>query len=354
MRGDAELERVFNVSEFEELARVRMDPGAFDYIAGGAWDEITLADNDAAFRRYRLRPRVLTGTEQVDTSTSLLGTHVSMPLGLAPTAMHRLAHPEGEVATAAAAAEAGVVMCLSTWSNCSMEEVAAAGDLLWMQLYVHKDRSRAEDIVARAAEAGFRALVVTVDLGTPGYRERDFRNRFSPPPEFGNLGEVPPGEMQNMVAHAHDRALSWADLEWLAGLSELPVVLKGILAAEDAVLAAEHGARAIWVSNHGGRQLDRTLPAIEALPEVVDAAGDRCEIYVDGGVRRGLDVVTALALGARAAFIGRPHLYALAAAGRDGVAHCLRLLAGELDMAMTLLGVAKVDEIGPRHLTVRP
>lgn len=345
------LEEIFNVSEFEALAQQSMDPAAFDFYAGGAWDEITLAENEEAFRRFRLRPRVLAGNVDVDVSTTILGEKTALPFGLAPTAIHRLADPEGEVATATAAARAGAVMCLSTWSNCSIEEVAEAGaGPRWMQLYVHKDRSLAEDLVKRAAEARFNALVITVDLATPGYRERDYRNHFTSPHALGNLKDLPSDEMQTLIAESHDRSLSWRDLEWLASLSDLPIVLKGILTPEDAVLAVEHGASGVWVSNHGGRQLDRSPPAIDVLEEIVTTVGGRCEVYVDGGVRRGLDVVIALALGARAAFIGRPHLYALAAGASAGVARCIELLARELEQAMALLGVQNVSEIGPHHL----
>ena len=349
--NEVDLGSIFNVSEFEAIARARMDPASFDYFAGGAWDEITVEENLAAFRRHRLRPRVLAGNAAVDASTTMLGSKVSMPLGLAPAAMHRLADPGGEVSTARAAGDAGVVMCLSTWSNCSLEEVAAqATGPLWLQLYVHEDRGLAEEMVRRASVCGFAAVVLTVDLAMPGYRERDFRNRFSPPADFGNVGDVAADEMQKMVAAAHDRSLSWEDLRWLTSLSELPLVLKGVLTGEDAALAVEHGAAAVWVSNHGGRQLDRSPAAIDVLEEVVAAVDGRAEVYVDGGVRRGLDVIAALALGATAAFIARPYLYALAAAGREGVLRCLELLQGELEMGMALLGVSSVSEIGRRHL----
>jgi isopentenyl diphosphate isomerase/L-lactate dehydrogenase-like FMN-dependent dehydrogenase len=351
MGRDIDLSEIFNVTEFEPIARERMEVSGFDFYAGASWDELTLAENEEAFRRYRLRPRVLTGNEEIDTTTSMLGRLVGLPLGIAPTAMHRLAHPDGEVATARAAADAQVVMCLSTWSNCSIEEVAEAGrGPRWMQLYVHKDRSLAEDIVKRAAESGFEAIVLTVDLATPGYRERDYRNHFTSPHEFGTVRHIPSDEIQTLIAESHDRSLSWSDTEWLASLSDLPIVIKGILTPEDAILAAEHGAAAVWVSNHGGRQLDRSPAPIDVVEEICGAVPDGCEIYLDGGVRRGLDIVTAIAKGATAVFIGRPHLYALAAGGYYGVARCIELLAEEFERAMTLLGVEKVSEIGPRHL----
>jgi isopentenyl diphosphate isomerase/L-lactate dehydrogenase-like FMN-dependent dehydrogenase len=348
---NVDLDKVFNVSEFERLARDTMEPEAFDFYAGGAWDEQTVSDNLVSWSRYKLLPRMLTGVDEVDLSTSLLGKPVAAPLGLAPTAMHRLAHPGGEVETVRAASDSGTVYCHSTWSNAALEEVAAAGSCpMWLQLYVHKDRHVAEDLVARAEDAGFAAVVLTVDVAQVGYRERDLRNVFSPPPDFGNLGRHPPAEMMRLVAAAHDPSLRWDDLAWLADRTSLPLVLKGILAPEDARLAVEHGAAAVWVSNHGGRQLDRVPTAAEVCEAIVAAVAGGCEVYVDGGVRRGLDVVTAVALGADAAFIGRPFLYALAAAGRSGVARCIELLREEVRLAMCLLGVGSVSDIGPEHV----
>ncbi len=351
--NEVDLDAIHNVSAFEELARQRMDPGGFAYYSGGAWDEVTLRDNVAAFRRRRLLPRVLTGVAEPDTTTTLLGREVTLPIGLAPASQHGLAHPEGEVATAAAAARAGVVMCLSTWSNRSIEDVGAQpSGPRWLQLYLLEDRGLTADLVARAVAADFDALVLTVDLPVPGYRERELAVRFSPPQSFGNFPAAPGPDdtMMEMVGAVHAQGLTWDDLAWIASLSRLPVAVKGVLAPQDALLAVDNGAAAVWVSNHGGRQLDRSPAAIDALPAVVDAVAGRAEVYVDGGVRRGIDVATALALGARAAFIGRPYLYALAAAGAAGVSRCLELLRAELVTAMVLLGVGELGELGPQHV----
>jgi 4-hydroxymandelate oxidase len=343
------LNNVFNLSDFEPLARRSMASDAFDYYAGGAGDEISLRANVASFARWRLSPRVLVDVSSIDISTEILGTRVAMPVGLAPTALQRLAHPEGEVATARAAAATGVVFCLSTLGSRTIEDVAeAAGKPVWFQLYVHKDGGVSRSLIQRAEASGFDALVVTVDLPVVGYRERDLRNHFAIAPElYGNL--VVAGhegrELHELVQSLSDRALTWDDLSWIRDTTSLPIVIKGILTAEDAVLAAEHGADAIVVSNHGARQLDRTAPAIDVLEEVVEAVDGRLEVYMDGGVRRGTDVVTALALGARAVFIGRPYLFALAAAGQRGLERALGLMAAELENAMALLGAPDVGAV---------
>jgi 4-hydroxymandelate oxidase len=352
--GGDELERVFNLNDFEPLARAAMERGAFDYFAGGAADESTLRESVSAFSRWRLRPRVLVDVSSIDTSTELLGTPVSMPVGLAPTALQRLAHPDGEVASARAAAQAGVAFCLSTLGSRTIEDVGeVAGKPCWFQLYVHKDRGVSRSLIERAATAGFDALVVTVDLPVVGYRERDLRNSFAIAPElYGNL--VVAGndgrQLHELVHSLSDQALTWDDLTWIKEVSALPVVLKGILTAEDAALAVGCGVDAIAVSNHGGRQLDRATASIDALEEVVQTAGADAEVYLDGGVRRGSDVVIALALGAHAVFIGRPYLFALAAGGQRGVRRALELMAAELENAMALLGARSVGEITRAHV----
>lgn len=351
------LQGVLNLAELEVLARAAMDPGAFDYYYGGAADEITLKENIEAFRRYRLRPRVLIDVSAVDVGTELLSTRVSMPVGLAPAALHKLAHRDGEVATARAAADAGALLCLSTLSSCTLEEVAeASAGPRWFQLYVYKDRSLAEDLVKRVAEAGYEALVLTVDLPVAGYRERDLRNQFETPHYATPASLTADKEFLESIDFALDQSLSWSDLEWIRSISDLPLVVKGVLTPEDARIAVEHGAAAVWVSNHGGRQLDRTPAPIDVLEDVVQAVEGRAEIYLDSGVRRGTDVIVALALGARAVFIGRPYLWGLAAGGQAGVARALELMSAELVNAMTLLGVRNLGEITRAHVmsAVRP
>ena len=357
MTGDHEA---LNLADLERMAADRLDQAAFDYICGGSGDEISLRANTEAFTRWRLRPRVLVDVSTIDTATTFLGQPVSVPFGVAPIAFQHFAHPDAEPATARAAARAGAVFCLSTMSSRSIEEVAAAVDEIgagprWFQLYVHRDRARSADLVQRAASSGYAALVVTTDFAVAGLRERDRRNRLAYPQTFGNfeLGDrdgQPAAALAVVVGGLNDASLTWDDLVWLRGLTSLPVVVKGVLTAEDALLAAEHGAAAVVVSNHGGRQLDRTPATIDVLPEIVEAAGERVEIYLDGGVRRGVDVLTALALGARGVFVGRPMIYGLAAGGEAGVTRAIAILGDELRTDMALLGVSRIDEIGRTHV----
>jgi 4-hydroxymandelate oxidase len=346
-----------SVDEYEALARERLPGMSFDYYAGGSGEEWTLRENREAFHRWVLRPRVLVDVADRDTSTTVLGTPVAFPILVAPTAMQRMAHREGELATSRACAEAGTVMVLSTIASSTIEDVAAAAPEAprWFQLYVHRDRGLTAELVERAVVAGYRALVLTVDTPVLGIRDRDSRNRFSAPPGVGlsNVGarflpEVGPGDsgLAAYVRAQQDPAVTWKDVEWLRSLSDLPIVLKGILRAEDAALAAEAEVDGVAVSNHGGRQLDGTIAALDALPEVVDASGP-CEVYVDGGVRRGSDVLKALALGARAVMVGRPVLWGLAAEGVAGVRRVLRLLAQDLDVCMAIAGCRSVDDITP-------
>jgi isopentenyl diphosphate isomerase/L-lactate dehydrogenase-like FMN-dependent dehydrogenase len=346
----ARLDEVVNLHDFEALARERMAPDDFDYYAGGSWDEVTLDENVAAFRRRRLRPRVLMGVSRIDTSTSVLGQRMPVPFGVAPTSLHGLAHEHGEVATASGAASEGALFCLSTVSTRSIEDVAreAPPGPRWFQLYVHKDRTYGRRFVERAAAEGYSALVLTVDLPLLGRRERDVRSRFESDVPFGNYlaeGGAPTEDLGELLDTRQDASLSWDDVAWVRSLSDLPLVIKGILGAEDARLAVEHGAAALVVSNHGGRQLDRAPASIDVLEEVVEAVDGRAEVYLDSGVRRGADVLVALALGARFVFVGRPILYALAAGGSLGVARALSLLRDELATTMALLGARNVSEV---------
>ena len=331
-----------NISEYEALARARMEPVEWDFYAGGSDDEVTLRTTRAAFERIRLRPRVLVDVSACDLRTTVLGTRVSMPVLVAPMAFHGLAHPEGECETARAAGESGTLMVTSTTSNRSLEELAAAaGGPLWFQLYTYGGFEISASLVKRAEAAGYRAIVLTVDLPRVGRRERDIRNNFNLPSRLfeGNFAGID-------IPDDTFVTLTWESIAWLRGVTSLPIVIKGILTAEDAQLAAEHGVDGIVVSNHGGRQLDTTLPAIEALSEVVEAVAGRCEVYMDGGIRRGTDVLKALALGARAVLLGRPVLWGLAANGAAGVRHVLEMLRDELELAMVLSGrptLASID-----------
>lgn len=337
---------VHALADFEALAQAALPPQAFAYYSGGAWDEVTLAENVAAFRRRVLQPRILVDVARLDTSTTMLGERVSMPVGFAPAALQGLAHGEGEVIPARVAGRAGLIYTLSTFSSRSIEMVAAVGrGTRWFQLYVQEDRRIAESLVRRAVAAGYRAIVLTADLPRPGIRDRERRLPLADPGPLGNVPEGAGEEFIDFIGGSMDASLTWADLAWLRSLSELPLVVKGVLSPEDARLAVEHGAAAIVVSNHGGRQLDRAPATIDALEAVVAAVDGRAEVYLDGGVRRGTDVVTALALGARAVFVGRPFLYALAAAGEAGVVRAVELLRDELGTAMALLGCPTVADI---------
>lgn len=345
-----------NLFEYETLATKHLSQMALDYYASGACDEITLRDNRAAFERYKLRPRMLVDVSRRDLSTTILGETLQFPILIAPMAFQCLAHPEGEVATAKAAAKLGTTMVLSTLATKSLEEVATFASLRWFQLYVHRDRSLTKALVERAYNAGFQALCLTVDAPLLGRRERDKRNQFGLPPgmELANLATMTDLEIPSKAGESGlfayfleqlNPALTWKDLAWLQSISPLPLVVKGILRADDAVRAVENGAKAVIISNHGGRQLDGAIATIDALEEVVAAVGDTAQVLVDGGIRRGTDVLKALALGAKAVLLGRPILWGLAVAGESGVQHVLELLRDELDLAMALSGCAKLQDI---------
>jgi isopentenyl diphosphate isomerase/L-lactate dehydrogenase-like FMN-dependent dehydrogenase len=348
---------LINVADFEEAARARLDPGAYAYFAGGAGDEHTLRANSAAYARWELRPRVLVDVSEVSTATTVLGTEVSMPLLVAPTAFQRLADPEGELATARAAAAAGTVMCVSTLSSVSPAELAAAapGAPQWFQLYWSRDRGFTGELVDAVVEAGFRALVLTVDLPVAGRRERDLREAFVLPDDLPvpNLPfALRRADFHTALHESVDPSLTWRDLEWLRSRCPLPLVIKGVLTAEDALLAAEHGAAGVVVSNHGGRQLDGAPASLDVLPEVAEAVGDRIEVLMDGGVRRGADVLKALALGARGVCAGRTVIWGLAADGEEGVARVLELLRAEIELGLMLLGAPTPESVTRGH--VRP
>jgi 4-hydroxymandelate oxidase len=349
-------EPLLNVGDYARSARAKLSKEVLDYYEGGALDEITLHENVAGWRRLKLYYRVLAGVGQRELGTTVLGQPISMPILVAPTAFHNLACPAGEIATARAAKTAGTLFILSSLSNTAMELVfAEAGSPRWFQLYIYKDRQITFELVKRAEAAGAEAIVLTVDAPGLGTRERDSRNRFSLPPGLyvQNLtplgkGDLPEVQGSGLAAYVRDNFksdLGFDDLDWLCGSTHLPVVVKGVVRGDDAHTCAEHGAKAIVVSNHGGRQLDTAPPTCEALPHVVDAVGGRCEVYVDGGIRRGSDVLKAIALGARAALVGRAILWGLCVAGEQGAWQVLEILRRELDEAMLLCGCTKLADI---------
>jgi 4-hydroxymandelate oxidase len=348
---------LINLADFEKQAHDKLTQMAYDYYASGAWDEITLRENHTAYDRIKLYPRMLIDVSQRDLTTTVLNQKVSMPILIAPTAFHRLAHPDGELATARAASAADTLMILSTLSNTAVEEVAqAANGSLWFQLYVYNDRGATEDLVRRVEAAGAKALMLTVDAPMLGRRERDVRNRFQLPPDLSianmtraGLQEVIRDEVDSGLAVYVRRlvnpAMTWRDVEWLKSITKLPILIKGILRADDSLKAIESGVAGIVVSNHGGRQLDTAPATIEVLPQIAEAVDGRIEILIDGGIRRGTDVIKALALGAKAVLIGRPVLWGLAVDGEQGVSKVLSLLRAEFDLAMALCGCRSIAEI---------
>ena len=350
--------------DFEVAARAILPKAIYDYFAGGAEDEAAIAGNRAAFARWRFRYRVLTGASEPDLGLELFGRRLAMPVQLAAAATQKMAHPQGELGAATAAAAAGVVYCLSTLSTTSLEDVATAQGVPWFQLYVFKDRGITTELVDRAEAAGYQAIVLTVDTPILGRRERDFRNAFGMPAGFlyenlvGPLSRTGPVDVgQSALAEYFsfqlDHALTLKDLEWLAGHTRLPVLVKGVVRPDDARRSLSAGARGVIVSNHGGRQLDYSIATLDALPAVVDEVGGEVPVLLDGGVRRGTDVLKALALGARSVMIGRPYLWALAVGGSDGVGRLLELLRDEIAVSMSLLGVRRLDELSS-DLLARP
>jgi 4-hydroxymandelate oxidase len=350
------MDEPVNLEEVEALARARLPAMAFDYYASGADAEHTLEDNRAAFRRWQLHYRVLVDVSRRDTGVTVLGERLEVPFLGAPTAFHKLAHPQGEVATAAALGAVGTGMILSTLSTTPVERVVAAtSGPVWFQLYVYKDRGATAALVERARDAGCRALVLTVDAPLLGRRERDVRNRFRLPEGLQVENVLPAGQrlpaaaadsgLAAYFASLLDPSLSWKDLEWLASLSDLPIFIKGVVREDDARRAVDHGAAGVVVSNHGGRQLDTAPATIDVVGDVAAAVGDSLEVLLDGGVRRGTDVVKALARGARAVLLGRPLLWGLAWRGEEGVRRVLGLLREEVDLALALCGASSPAEL---------
>jgi L-lactate dehydrogenase (cytochrome) len=381
------LARAASVADLRAIARRRLPRGVFDYIDGGAEDERTMAANAAAFAAVTFRPRVLREVGEVDTSTTLLGRPLPLPLVLAPTGFTRIADPDGELAVARAAARAGLPYTLSTLSTRSIEEVAGAGvGPRWFQVYVWRDRGLVKEMIGRSASAGYEALVLTVDTAVLGRRERDVRRGFSLPPKIGlgtlvdgalhpgwtwrflrsdpirfaNVGDaagVGDGStavtLSEYVNTQFDPGLSWRDVEWMRSVWSGPLVIKGVQTVDDARLAADAGVEAIALSNHGGRQLDSAPAPLDLVAPAADAVGDRLEIICDGGVRRGSDIVKAVALGARACMAGRAYLYGLGAAGERGVDHVLGLLDADVRRTMALVGASSVADLG-RELVALP
>jgi 4-hydroxymandelate oxidase len=345
---------MLSVRDAEEAAARVLPRDVQDFIAGGSEAEVTLAANRAALDAVFLTPRVLAGITACDPGTMLAGCRSALPVAIAPMSYQRLIHPEGEIGLARAAREAGIPIALSMMSSCLVEEVVAVGGTVWFQLYLLRDRGQVADLIQRAEEAGCRALVLTVDLPRIGRRLRDMRNGFTVPPQItaanlrddaASMAGPPSAGASGLAIHTNqvfDPSLSWADVAWVRERTRLPLILKGILHPEDARLAADSGAAAVVVSNHGGRQLDGAVASITALPGVCEAVDGRCEVLLDSGIRSGTDVLRALSLGARGVLLGRPALWGLASGGARGAAQVLSLLAEELTEAMTLAGCPDV------------
>ena len=379
--------RIHNVEDYRGLAHKRLPRAVIDFIEGGAEDEITISRNRAGFENIHIIPRILTDVSVRNISTTILGTPVSSPIVLCPVGLATLAHPMGEVAAGIAAANKGIISTYSSSSSWNLEDIAAASSgVKWFQLYIWKDRKLTAEIVERARKAGYTALVLTVDVPISARRERDLRNGFTIPPRprlnqmgdlfqhFGwfyaqlkseisghkmSMGNFTPEnvgmrtrlKMLEVVNELFDPSITWKDVAWLKSIWKGPVVIKGVMRPEDAKLAVKAGADAIWISNHGGRQLDGVSGTIEVLPEIVNAVKGKAEIYLDGGVRRGSDIVKAIALGANACMIGRPYMYGLAANGAAGVESIIKILEIEMDATMALMGrptIASLDSSSVR------
>lgn len=342
-----------NVKEFQELARQALPKMYYDFFSGGAEDQHTLRENIDAFSRIMIRPRILTDVSRIDISTTILGYRISAPIMVAPTSMHQLAHPEGEVATARAAASCSTIMVLSFSSTCTIEEVASSCDAVrFFQLYIYKRRDVSAQLVHRAERNGYKAIVLTADTPFLGRREADIKNKMIAPPLKNLEGLISTkndfNEGSNLQAYASqyfDASVTWEDIAWLRSITKLPILIKGILTPEDAIRAVEAGIDGIVVSNHGARQLDFVPATISVLEEVVLAVGGRVPVLFDGGVRRGTDIFKALALGAKAVLIGRPVIYGLAARGEHGVRTVIQMLKDELELSMALAGCPSLKDI---------
>ena len=357
------LQDLLSVSDFQEAARRRMSHMAYEYVEGGAADEITLRWNQEALQRLRICPRVLTDVSRIDTRVTLLGQQHPVPILLAPTGYHATMHPDGELATARGAGRAGTTLVVSTSATTTIEDVARAATApLWFQLYMQPERDFTADLVRRAEAAGCRALCVTVDSPVAGPQNRIQRARFVLPAGI----EAPMNPLANRQRRSTSAAgggvepfrirypATWADIPWLKSLTRLPILLKGILHPADAEMAVSAGVDGIIVSNHGARNLDTAPATIEVLPEIAERVAGRIPVLMDGGIRRGTDVLKALALGANATLVGRPYLYGLAAAGAEGVTKVVEILRTELEMAMALTGCATIAAIGRSHVSVPP
>ena len=348
---------VLNIFDLERLAKERLPVLAYDYYRSGAWDETTLKANRESFEKLKIHYKILVDVEKRDLSTTIFGQHIDFPILVAPTAFHKLAHPDGELATGRAALKSKTIMTLSSLSTTTIEEVAeATNKTFWFQLYINKQREYTRDLVARAESAGAKALVVTVDTPLWGRRERDVRNGFHLPPGLSAInlvkyqqdglakGQTGAGLGQSF-SWVLDATLQWKDLEWLATITKLPIIIKGVCRVDDAIKATEHGIKGILVSNHGGRQMDSAPATIDVLPAIVDAVGNHATVLMDGGIRRGTDAMKALAQGAKAVLVGRPVLWGLAAGGQQGVEKALSMLREELDLGMALSGCRNLKEL---------
>jgi len=367
---DHEMDHLICIEDFEKVAVPKWDENAAGYYTSGADEEITLSENISAFRDIRILPRMMQkDVSHRDLSTTFMGCNVDFPIGVAPTAMHCMCHDEGECATAKAASSMNTVYIQSTLSTKSIEEIAEASPsgLKWFQLYIYKDRQVTESLVRRVEEAGYCALVLTVDAPLFGKRRKDARNKFKLPPQFSLANFVVNDEKSNRVneseggsgineyvASLFDQSLTWKDLSWLKSITDLPIIVKGVLHPEDATIAASLGVKGVIVSNHGARQIDTSPATVRVLESVVEALKDKnVEVYLDGGIRTGNDVFKALALGAKGVFVGRPILYGLTLGGADGVARVLNILREELSLTMALCGVASIEDIS-RDYVVTP
>jgi 4-hydroxymandelate oxidase len=348
--------KMATVSDFEPLAKHRMSHMAYEYVSGGAGDELTLRDNIQAYDRIRIHPRVLVDVSELDTRTTILGQALDFPIIMAPTAYHRIMHPQGELATVRGAAKAGAMMIASSFATTTIEDMSrAATSPLWFQLYCVRDRGFTKELVQRAENSGCKALFITVDTPVTGNRHRETRVGFALPPGIDRANYRGLGGTASTTSHRPtereiysvvlDPTLTWKEIEWIRSFARVPVVIKGVLSPLDAAKGVSAGVSAIAVSNHGARNLDTVPATIDALPRVADAVKGQVPLFVDGGVRRGTDVLKALALGASAVLVGRPYLYGLAAQGAEGVATVMTMLRTELEMAMALAGRRTLKEI---------